>query len=143
MCLSWWAQRSRAALWSLDIFPCLDGSQSPLLRPLQSKEATRRCFVEAVMPPMNEAYSETRILFWTAVAGTAVPRGGQWSPARHRFGFECPMRIADPEPVWPVRAKAPSTRGTAVPRSAGALHKRYQCRLNNVQTPGGSAPKNA
>jgi len=37
--------------------------------------------------------------------------------------------MADPEPIWPPRVKAPSPRGTTVARSAGAVQRRRQSRL--------------
>ena len=88
----------------LDNFPCLIGIQSSI--------------------PQIESYCQRRVISWTAVASA-----GQRSRARHRFEFEGPAGIVDPETPLPLRAKAPSPRC-----SAGALHKRYPCRLTNGQT---------
>ncbi len=40
------------------------------------------------------------------------------NPALSGWG---PAGIADPDPLWPLRAKAPSPPGTTVPCSVGAL----------------------
>ena len=50
------------------------------------------------------------------------------------FGLRSRDRTAHRESLWRPRAKAPSPHGTAVPRSAGALHKRRQCRVKHIQT---------
>jgi hypothetical protein len=116
--------------WGLDIFPCLVGGQSSHVRHCQSKGTALSPFVQASWHPGSQAYSQVSTVSWTAVASA-----GQWSRARHRFGFGWPDRTADPVPLRRPRAKAPSPRGTAVPCSAGAFHTRRQCHLKNIQTP--------
>ena len=63
----------RSGRRGLDIFPCLLRRQSSVVRHCQNEGTTIRRFVQASWHLGNEAYSQVRIVSWTAVASVGPP----------------------------------------------------------------------